>query len=621
MMRIFLLLVTFFNVVYFSQAEDRESLENLMARIEQVPDHEPGSNKKEQEFVGKLAAYGQEAVPRLIETLAHPDIDVAGLAADALGSVGTLDEKYLPAIIKGLDRDISWLPNALGHVPTDAAAKEAVKRYLAASTSPMNQEMNAVSMHGARAIPFLLEALKNQKKQDGQGRYLLACAFGEMSSEVQKQAATKLVDVLNDAESGSALQRKTLRMFSNLHAAGTNSERALLALRDKEPTLVDAVDSALIGIRSTQAGEIYARKLQKNSNYLVLRDLAELGGSAKNAGGEVCKLLDSKDWEVRRAAARALGFIAYQEAIPKLMTVLGDDSDVIFQWIALQSLGRLQAEKAIPLLTQVAKNHWYPLVRQQAELALAHIKLHTDYELNFASGNFALEFFDYDRLSLKKPEEDEALALGDVFEPKKPHEIEKTPTKPADDLAEPDKVISSKKLQELAYPVEIISYRASDEKKQREEKGKDGIVEINESNLVKIITPEMQIPNAAMKVEGGYLASGNRGEWGGELVLIDEKGKTQIIINENVSDIFRLGDKYVALAGLAHMMSNSGLIYELSRNENGKWKAEAWRALPGDPGLSWLMKNGDLLITTDNCGTVVLSENGDLRMATETEEN
>ena len=123
-----------------------------------------------------------------------------------------------------------------------------------------------------------------------------------------------------------------------------------------------------------------------------------------------------------------------------------------------------------------------------------------------------------------------------------------------------------------------------------------------------------QIPDVALKIEDGWLAGSDRGEWGGELVFIPNTGKTVTLINKNVEDIYKFGDKYVVVSGLAHMLLNDGEVFQLNRKDN-LWYIEPWINLPGAPASSWLVDTGELLVNTYSGGSILISKNGDLRMA------
>lgn len=169
------------------------------------------------------------------------------------------------------------------------------------------------------------------------------------------------------------------------------------------------------------------------------------------------------------------------------------------------------------------------------------------------------------------------------------------------------------KLKNLSYPSEVIGYGASDEEEQKAA-SPGGIIEVNDDNMVEHRTPITQVPEMALRTERGWLVGSDRGEWGGELAYIEDGQPPQIILKENVEDIYKLGDHYVTVSGLAHMVANQGEIYAITFSKAG-WSATPWRALPGAPRSSWLVETGELLVNTDGGGSILISPNGAMRVA------
>ncbi|HLK89921.1 MAG TPA: hypothetical protein VKZ18_08505 [Polyangia bacterium] len=126
--------------------------------------------------------------------------------------------------------------------------------------------------------------------------------------------------------------------------------------------------------------------------------------------------------------------------------------------------------------------------------------------------------------------------------------------------------------------------------------------------------PKRQVPRAALEVIDGWLLGNARGEWGGELLFLDRTGQQTLLLIDNIHALAHLGTRIVALAGLAHMVGNRGLVYELARDAKGRWSARPWRVLPGAPWTSAMRPDGSWLIDT-NSGTVVLSPEGSIKMA------
>ena len=101
--------------------------------------------RESKQLFSELTTFGEAAIPHLVEMLACPDIEVAQIAAAALRDVKNIDPRFLPQIIQGLDRNLDWLPPALGRINSPEAAKEAVARYLVSESAPYNQEAYAVT--------------------------------------------------------------------------------------------------------------------------------------------------------------------------------------------------------------------------------------------------------------------------------------------------------------------------------------------------------------------------------------------------------------------------------------------------------------------------------------------
>lgn len=146
------------------------------------------------------------------------------------------------------------------------------------------------------------------------------------------------------------------------------------------------------------------------------------------------------------------------------------------------------------------------------------------------------------------------------------------------------------------------------------EKGEDAIIVVNDDNMVEHRRKISQTPQVGVRVPNGWLLGADRGEWGGELVFKEDNKEPYYILEENIGGLFKLGERFIAVTGLAHLTLNNGLIYEV-KFMDGKWRAEPWRALPGAPRNSGKLKSGEVMVATSGGGIVVLSESGHFRMA------
>jgi hypothetical protein len=122
----------------------------------------------------------------------------------------------------------------------------------------------------------------------------------------------------------------------------------------------------------------------------------------------------------------------------------------------------------------------------------------------------------------------------------------------------------------------------------------------------------------AIQVEGGHLVGTDYGEFGGGVAFVDGEGNSHVLADENTQAIYKTSQGVLSVAGLAHMGTNSGFIFKLHTAGNQRWAAEKWRALPGAPRFSRLLKNGDLFVTCYG-GMVVVSPAGEMKSLTREE--
>jgi len=577
-----------------------ETVEACISRITEVLDTKssPGRSpsSKELAVIKKLLEFGNDAMPAIVGLLENDNKLIARIGAYALRESEQIDELYLPQIVVALDKDISWLAPALAKIGTPKAAKEAVKRFLVSDSAPHNQEAYALKLLGRKAIPFIVNAaLCNEPCRDDV-YYLLGYALGEMGQE-KADAAELLIKIASDASVVSDVSVGALYMISFLGEPGIVIEKQLLALRKQRPFLTNAINNALIGIKSEQASSIYSEILKQNADSYILRNIAELGPKAMNAGPDIVNLLYRDNSELRLSAARTLGYIQYRPAISVLIKLLHESTDVQLSWVIAESLGRMREKSAVDVLTTTSINHWYPPVKDAALKALAHIKSGKRYTSKYHKNSFAFDFFDYEHMSLESCKNITLETLPESIDRK----IYKSITK--------------EKLKNLAYSTVILSYGANDEEEQTAA-DPNGIIEVNQNNVVENRQDIQQIPDVALRIEDGWLAGSDRGEWGGELVFIPDSGKVVKLLDENIEDIYKFGERIITTTGLAHLTMNGGMIYELLRDKDGIWFEEPWLKLPASPRSSWFVETGELLINTYNGGSLLLSVDGSMRMAT-----
>jgi hypothetical protein len=337
-------------------------------------------------------------------------------------------------------------------------------------------------------------------------------------------------------------------------------------------TLCQAVAFGAAALAGRDAIAPLMAALREKPSIIGLRDIASLRENGRAAGPELVGFLSSSDPDVRVGAARAVGFIGYAEAVDSLVPLLSDRDDWRLVYVAAESLGRLGARQAIPALDTVAAQHWYPPVVKTAQLAVRVINGQDTYRA--AQGNFAYEFFSFERVS-----DDRISSAQSTLQPSL--------------LPERDRLTGEER-QTLTYDIDTVSY------------GQNG----------RQVVHSKATPTCGLKVAGGYIVGADRGEWGGELVYSSGPSRARILKEENTMAIHRLPVGVVAVTGLGHLSLNRGALYLVKPVEGGGYQARLWKTLPGAPGRSGVLSNGSLYVQSAG-GAIVVTPDGQMAMATE----
>lgn len=543
-------------------------IETLIQRIKNTSNTSAGISSEEQEVAKELQAIGPEAIAYLLPLLSHPNKNVREAAGYALRDMKGLKEEHLEVLTRSFQGDGGWLPSAIANIGTPKAISFLVDE-LVRQRETQNQITWAVAkVLGEKAVPQLLQIYQTNFGWDERLTQTMDEVFHDMDSRAES-AIDPLRQIMND---GNASTAKRIHAVRALGAIGLTAERVAPDLekmrKNGDPDLSEAAKSAILRMGTAAAAPILAEYLQKANDRdctLILREIASLHQRGRSAGATVFPLLKSENWETRQCAIRTLGYIGYEEAAGDLIRLLDCVEDWGVVMSAAEALGRMEIKAATPKLTEVSQEHWYPPVREAANVALRAIRERVHPKSRYAESNFALEYFDFWNAgeNLEKLESTDFVRLHLPI-----HEVDK------------------------AIPRTVLA-------------NPEG-------------TPDVPGGNCAIKVSDGYLVGHNRGEWGGEIVFVDFAGKARTLVHENTEAIHQTKSGILATTGLAHMMMNSGVIYKLDKGVTGEWQARPWRALPGAPAFSILLKDGRLLV---NCysGIVTVSPHGDMRILTRKE--
>lgn len=104
---------------------------------------------------------------------------------------------------------------------------------------------------------------------------------------------------------------------------------------------------------------------------------------------------------------------------------------------------------------------------------------------------------------------------------------------------------------------------------------------------------EREFPNYFENEYGEYIGS-DEGEWGGELVFIDQSGSRSTIINGNILSIVPNEKSIYVLTGLNHLGLNTGTVFSIPNTANPK-EIEEIIELPNKPVES--IKFGNSILT------------------------
>lgn len=568
---LFLLLTTTFALM----ANDIEpdpcaSPEICFDRMYRVFDYSarPGSypSDPEEAVIKKLLSFGDKAMPFIIKLLNDKDPLVARTGAVALRSMDFISPEYLPDIVNGLDNKVAWLAPALAGVGTDEAAAIAVERLLEKG-SGRNQESIAVERFGLHAVPAMMQALICEVNCVDSRFLILSEVFKSLDTG-KEDIAIELIEIAKDESKSAEIRTGVLQVISALGEQAVIIEDDLVSLMSV-PELGYMSQAALLGVKSKHAAKFLEQAIKYEQGLWAFHEIAALGTKGKVAGETLISLLKSPNLEVKLKAARTLGYIEFKPAVYHLEALLDKQEDVLVDFVATESLGRIGDKSAHASLQKTAKSHWHPAVRASAQKAIANIDSEKAAAYQNQNGSVWFNFNAYTNMDIKPCS---SIRLEKIIEPQ---EVKLYTTH------------AQEALKALAYPSTGLDYAGEQE----------------------------FIPDIALKTDDGWLVGSDRGEWGGELLFISNTGmKNQIVLQQNIEDIYFFGNHFIALTGVAHMM-NKGQIYRLSKDYKGLWQAELWQNLPGSPMTSWLVETGELLINTYNGGSLLLGPDGNFRMA------
>ncbi|NBD95317.1 MAG: hypothetical protein GVY11_02425 [Gammaproteobacteria bacterium] len=521
----------------------------------------------------RIAELDAELTDDLVALLHHQDRYVAQVAGLALSEQPSIDPRFFGDILQAVEMGVRFSGGPLGRVDSTEAAELVVQRLVGGENGNRTAYQWAAALQGARAVPFIVEAARCHDPCREERHRLLADVLERMGPE-RSEAGPGLLSVAADEVLPEHARVGALAMIAELGPGAVELDDGLVSLRHANPHLKAPINGALIKLRSDEAGEIFAERLSNSPNRRDMVRLAGMRRAGYAAGPVVEALLSHADWDIRLQAVRTLALIGFDPAVDSITPLLTSRKDVALNWMAADAMAHLNAVESIDALQQLAETHWHPHVRARAARS-------RDRLLGLSAFEPLSRLWPSARVAYSQ--EPDSMAGCDepgvgVVRPSSPARIQH----PDDEAL----------LRMLSYSSEFAG---------------DATVRRHDQPLV---------PGLALRVDGGWLTGSDRGEWGGELVFIDRSGRARVLVRENVQDIHRLGrDKYIAVTGLGHMLTSRGMLYRVQKTPGESWAAERWRRLPGAPVSSALTQGGDVLVSTRRGGSVLVSPDGQVRMA------
>lgn len=552
-----------------SRAEDEGAQINvLVAKVVGLADPGSGVNEAGQALAKKLSELNNtKVVEALIPLLDHRDEGVRDLAGYmVLECSEGIHPSQLELLKTAYQRGAGWLPGAIASLKNDEAARFLAEEYR--KDPVIHGQLDwALTCLGERAVPHLMREFMNaDPKEDNE----LFRGIRHVFAGMQGKAEPAIPKLLRIAQNPMKSDEIRCEAILTLGAIGPSSRVAVPQLQElaaeNPDRFRDAAESAILSMGIEESADALMRFMDASPELLLLRDIAGLGSVARHVGDSVAEYLKHDDPDIRVGAARALGYIGYQEGWKKLVEAMQEKRDWRLVFCAVESLGRLKQKEALAALAGIAEEHWYPEVRKAAEKAIEVINGEENYDQRYHEDNFALEFFHYESLGF-------------------------------------DLELSTEEVESLELPFEAKSAK-------RARLG-NRISNVDEfRRTVGIEEPFADDPYLAVKVEDGVLLGSDRGEWGGELIFVDEDRQPTLIMRENVAAIFEGDGAFYVVGGLAHMGSNRGVVFRVKRSRSG-WKVEDWLRLPGAPTVCREMSDGRYFVSTVG-GAILFGPDGSI---------
>ncbi len=544
------------------EAQPPSALKALVteARIAATSDENNGGISKELLPRAKaIKKYGEQAIPLVMPLLQHPSPGVRNFFGFVVADLPGLTQRDLAPLIAAYRGGNGWVARAIGRIDSQAARDFLVEAFLAKPEHHSGLGFALVGL-GERGGAALVRPLRTKVAVQPDFRHEACGVLQEVG-----EPAAKLVPMLL-----ATLEDEQLPLENRL--AALTFIACTPAVSETTTHSVDTIVKASKALsRDAQVGELQTRlgtpdgisrivdRLAEHPSEVVY--LARAGQSARKAEPAALRLLKHEHAEIRLAAIEALGMLGGKAAATRLVEFLPDPRDWRAPCAAARALAQLKALDQKGAIQAAEHSAWF---QPTAKCIGAARRL-------LENG--------------RAPEQDRSLW----------------------DIPDGERLVPS--------PTPGRGTDELDERSREKLRVTGAVRSLTEEGIwatENVTAP----PIAALAVDAGILSGTNRGEWGGELVLLPAGAGQRLILEENVVGIHRLGGQIAVVTGLAHLGSRRGMLYRVVAETGGKLLATEWRVLPGAPERSFVLHNGRLFVSCTGAD-IVIDQTGTISIATQ----
>lgn len=513
----------------------------------------------------RMQEFGNEGIEALIALLIDQDKYVRDRAGYILANFETIDPTFSDPIIGAWQSGNGWLPTAVAALRTERAYNLLWEAYLAEEDRRSN-DFAVAKIEPERLRPLFLEASSDcLREEDEESCADLVSLLWKLDPAFPDWSHPFLIDLLQNAENEDSRERAREALAKSMHPVGlTHSQREL-----KSISVHDA------------------------SNYIwramsLIRDVAAYGADAKESAAYIARYLSPElDERLRARATLALGQIGDRSQIPALLAL---ENELMDDWLlaynASESLGRLRAENALPLLEKLAIQHWHRGVRNNARRAVSMI----------GGGEFIVPGVVGDGTAYALPPDadgNEYHYFGDL----------RWAGDEATNWCFPE---SGETLLLQNDPVGEIEWPAD-----RDLIGEFAEMTGERTSEIREMVPGEVVPGypmAILPIASGNLLAFNAGEFGGGAVFLKEDASPRRLTNEPVDAVWIMNDDIYILSGITHLIIDEGQVsvidlQTLEKKRNIRLPASMRRI-----GVS----NDHLFIIETSEGDLAIAEDGTL---------